>query len=461
MKEKNFHFIGIGGIGMSGIAKIMLEQGYSISGSDVKNSALIEALRAQGANIDIGHAAENVPADTDCVVYSTAVAMDNPEMQVAKERGLKILKRAEMLGFLMSTRSGIGVAGSHGKTTTSGMISLMLEEGGAEPTIIIGGTLPQIGSNAKGGSGRYLVAEADESDGTFLLLNPEIAVITNIEEDHMDHYESLDEIKEAFAQYVRQLPQSGYAVINLDCPHNREIYEQVPASYITYALDNTADYQARDIRYDESGSYCNVFFKNEFLGELHLQVPGRHNVSNALAAVCVGRICGLEFAAIAEGLKHFRGTGRRFELLGKVNGITIIDDYAHHPTEVKATVSAVRNMHKGRLIAVFQPHRYSRTQAMKTEFAHSFAECDMALIAQIYEAFEKPIEGVSARNIVAEAAKAGYKHISYGGTKEEICKTLAEIVREDDIVLIMGAGDIRKCGEDLVRELSGLKTLTK
>ena len=454
MNKEKFHFIGIGGIGMSGIAKIMLEHGYQITGSDVKNSALIEALREAGAKIYIGHDAKNIADDVDAVVYSTAVFPENAEMLYAAKKGIKIYKRAEMLAFLMRNQISIGVAGSHGKTTTSGMISLLLEECGLDPTIIIGGTLPQIGSNAKGGHGKYLVAEADESDGTFLLLFPQIAVVTNIEEDHMDHYKSLEEIKDAFAQYIKQVPPSGAVIINTDCPNNREIIAQTPAKYITYALDESADYTACGIQFTENGSLSKIYYKGEYVGELTLQVPGRHNVCNALAAIAVGRLCGLDFQEIAQALQNFRGTGRRFELLGKVNGITVIDDYAHHPTEIKATVEAARNMHKGRLIAVFQPHRYSRTQSMKSEFAQSFTNCDLTFIAQIYEAFEKPIEGVSSRLIVAEAIKAGNNSVSYGGTKEEICRTLSEIVHEGDMVLIMGAGDIRKCGEDLVRILS-------
>lgn len=454
MIRQKFHFIGIGGIGMSGIARIMLEQGHSISGSDVQNSALIEKLRSMGANIHIGHCEGNIAADIDCVVYSTAVTEDNPEMKEAYRRGLHIYRRAEMLALLMKQHSSIGVAGSHGKTTTSGMISLMLEEGALDPTVIIGGMLPQIGSNAKGGAGKYLVAEADESDGTFLLLNPEIAVITNVEEDHMDHYRDLQEIVDAFAQYVKQLPPQGRAIVNADCPNVRQIMEHQQARYITYALKQEADYTAADIRFGQGDSIFKVLYCGEHLGELHLQVPGEHNISNALAAVAAGRLCGMDFVDIARGLGHFRGTGRRFELLGRVAGITVIDDYAHHPTEIKATVAAARNMHKGRLIAVFQPHRYSRTQSMAAEFASAFQGCDTVLIAKIYEAFEKPIEGISARMIVAEAMNRGYNNISYGGTKEEIAHTLREIVRQGDMVLIMGAGDIRKCGEDLVRSLS-------
>ncbi|MCL2677643.1 MAG: UDP-N-acetylmuramate--L-alanine ligase [Clostridiales bacterium] len=461
LQAKKLHFIGIGGIGMSGIAKILLHNGYQISGSDLSDSFLLDHLRSLGAQIYIGHQPDNIPEDTEMAVHSTAISADNCELLEAKKRGLPVVSRAQMLSFLMRQKRSIGIAGSHGKTTTSGMISLLLEQTGMDPTIIIGGTLPQINSNGKSGKGEYLVAEADESDGTFLLLHPAIAVITNIEEDHMDFYKSMDDITNSFAIYVRQLPQDGFAVVNADCPQVRKIMKEIPADYVTYSIcGGGAEYTACDFVFSAGGSGSNIYHLGKFLGRLELNIPGKHNVSNALAAIALGSRIGLEFKAIAAALAGFSGTGRRFELLGKVNDIVVIDDYAHHPTEIKATIAAARQTEPGRLITVFQPHRYSRTQVMKGEFGRSFAESHLTIINEIYEAFEQPIEGVSARLIVEEAKKTGYKPIVYAKTQEEVVELLLKETGTGDMVLIMGAGDIRNAGEEFVRRLKDEKEAT-
>ncbi|MGI5892438.1 MAG: UDP-N-acetylmuramate--L-alanine ligase [Bacillota bacterium] len=446
LQGKKLHFIGIGGIGMSGIAKIMLDMGYSISGSDICTSNLIDALRAMGSTIYVGHHDDNIAPDIDAVVYSSAIKKDNPEIIAAQQRGLPIYKRAEILAFLMSLRESIGVAGAHGKTTTSGMISLMLEMIGLDPTIIIGGTLPQIGSNAKSGSGKYLVAEADESDATFLLLFPKIAVLTNIEPDHLDHYHCLEKIMEAFEQYLRQLPPDGLAIVNMDCPNIRYLKAKVPTNYITYALANDADYQAKDLKYRKDGISASIYEKGLLLGQLHLVVPGVHNISNALAAVAIGRLAGLSFAAIADALSHFTGTGRRFELLGEIDNIRVIDDYAHHPTEIKATVQSARDLGVSRIVSVFQPHRYTRTQSMYKEFASAFSQSDIVIINEIYPAFEPPIPGVSSYMIVEEARKQG-QHVEYAATEDDVLALLDKYAQAGDLLLIMGAGNIRKAGQ--------------
>ena len=452
--EQNLHFIGVGGIGMSAIAKIMLGMGYTISGSDVKSGSLTEALDEQGATIFYGHAAENIPADCQVVVYSSAVKEDNLEMIEARRRGLVIYRRAEMLAFLMGTRQSIGVAGAHGKTTTSGMIATMLEFADQDPTIIIGGMLPSIGgSNAKSGNGPYLVAEADESDGTFLLLHPSIAVITNIDSDHLDHYQNLDNIISAFEQYLRQLPDDGFAVINTGCPICRDLIERVPGNYITYSLMDGGDYSARNIDHDELGrARADIYYRGDMLGNLVLSVPGRHNIANSMAAIAVGRKLGLEFAECIKGLSHFTGTGRRFECLGMVDGIRVIDDYAHHPAEIAATISAARDLKADKLRVVFQPHRYSRTQNMYRQFAEAVATADYCIVSEIYPAFEKPIPGVSSQLIVDAAAEAGYDNVQYAVDQDAALIQLMEEVKPGDLLLIMGAGNIRSLGEKYVAQ---------
>lgn len=449
-----FHFIGIGGIGMSGIVKIMLSQnrGYLISGSDVQKSSLLADLAALGANIRIGHHEKNLPENTQAVVYSSAISQDNPELALARRRGLTLLPRAALLAFLMRQKRSIGVAGAHGKTTTSAMIGLMLEAAGLDPTIIIGGELPQIHSNAKGGKGEYLVAEADESDGTFLLLHPQIAVVTNIERDHIDYYGSLEKTIEAFSQYLQQIPPEGFAVINKDCFYCREISRQVPGDYLTYSSKGQeSDFQAFQLGHGELGAEAKIYRRGIYWGDLQLQVPGEHNISNALAAIALGERLGLSFETMAAGLACFRGTGRRYELLGEVNGIQVVDDYAHHPTEVKATIAAARAMGKKRVVAVFQPHRYSRTLAMAEEFAKACSEADFCIVNEIYPAFEEPIPGVSARLIVEASRALGRDNLVYASTQEDVLTILADTCRKGDILLIMGAGNIRPVGEEYIR----------
>lgn len=451
MKAHKLHFIGIGGIGMSGIAKIMLNLGYKISGSDLNSSALTQHLESRGAIIFQGHDAANIPGDTEAIVYSSAIKEDNPELAYGRQMGLPIYKRAEMLAFLMTLKTSIGVAGAHGKTTTSGMIGLMLEKCGLDPTIIIGGTLPQIGGNAKSGKGPHMVVEADESDGTFLLLKPKITVVTNIETDHLDHYESLDNIVLAFKQYLSQIPRDGLAIVGTDCSLSAELISQVEGNYLTYGL-NGGDYQGKNIIHTPKGVSGEVWEKHQLLGTLQLQLPGLHNFSNALAGVALGRYLGLNFDAIAQGLEAFTGTGRRYELLGEIDGIKVIDDYAHHPTEIKATIQAVRAMGAARIISVFQPHRYSRTLALYREFAAALSRSDVVILNEIYGAFEKPIPGVSAHLIEEEILAAGHKAVEYAATLDDTLELLRRNAKSGDVALIMGAGNIRLVGQRFVAE---------
>jgi len=455
--EQKLHFIGIGGIGMSAIAQIMLGQGFDISGSDLQQNRFTEMLSGLGARIYYGHSPHNLPPATEAVVYSSAVTGENLEIREARRRGLPVYKRAQMLAYLISCKRSIGVAGAHGKTTVSGMIAAMLELSGREPTIIIGGMLPIIASNAKAGAGPFLVAEADESDGTFLLLKPEIAVITNIEVDHLDHYHSLDDIKKSFAQYLRQIPPAGFAVVCADCPNVRELVAAVPGRYISYALHEQARYRAARISHSPFGVAADIYDNGAVLGRLDLMTPGEHNILNALAAVAVGRELELDFAEIAGALGRFSGTGRRFELLGEAAGVTVVDDYAHHPTEVAATLQAARAMDDSRrVVAVFQPHRYTRTQVMYGDFARAVMLADAVVIQELYPAFEQPIAGVSARLIVDEALRLGYDNISYAATEEQTLAVLQQLLKPRDLLLIMGAGNIRSVGERYLEIEGGL-----
>lgn len=451
--EQRLHFIGIGGIGMSAIATIMLHNGFQISGSDVKDSRLTDELVKRGASISFGHSAGNIPQNAQAVVYSSAVKPDNVEMLEAQRRGLPIYKRAEMLAYLMSTKDGVGVAGAHGKTTTSAMIATMLEFCGQDPTVIIGGMLPALGGgNAKAGNGPSLVAEADESDGTFLLLLPKIAVITNIEADHLDYYHDLDHIISAFAQYLRQLPEDGFAVVCSDCAILQDLCAQIPGRYVSYGLETPADYQARDISHANGGVAADIYYCGEKLGHLQLNVPGSHNIANAMAAIAVGRELGLSFGQCAQGLTHFTGTGRRYEVLGRRGQTLIVDDYAHHPTEIKATIAAARQQGVGKLMVAFQPHRYSRTQSMYREFADALSGADRLLVCELYPAFEQPIEGVSAHLIVGELLRSGHEDVSYAADLNQALDYLHQEVGDEDMLLIMGAGNIRSLGETYAAE---------
>ncbi|MBR2783925.1 MAG: UDP-N-acetylmuramate--L-alanine ligase [Firmicutes bacterium] len=457
--EAKLHFIGIGGIGMSAIAKIMLHQGFKISGSDVVPGRLIDELIAAGAQVSFGHRAENIPDDCEAVVYSSAVKEDNPEMIEARRRGLKVYRRAEMLAYLMSTRRGIGVAGAHGKTTTSAMIATMLLHCQQDPTVIIGGMLPVIGgSNARAGDGPVLVAEADESDGTFLLLHPNIAVVTNIEADHLDHYGDFEHIKAAFEQYFRQIPADGFSVVCLDCPVCRDMAGRLPGRFITYSLQSDhehsdADYTVENIIHIPSnyggGVIADVFYQGLLLGRLQLQVGGAHNVSNALAAIAVGRELGLDFFQCARGLKEFTGTGRRFEVMGRFGSLTVVDDYAHHPTEISTTIRSARDQGARNLFTVFQPHRYSRTQDMYRQFADALADGGRVMLVELYPAFEKPIPGVSAHLIEEAMAQAGRKPF-YAASIDEALTILQNELRDEDMLLIMGAGNVRQLSERFV-----------
>ncbi len=438
---------------MSGIAVIMLGMGCRVTGSDLKNSAATERLEALGATCYAGHKEENL-GNADLVVVSTAIPPGNVELVAARNRRLPVKHRSEILAWLMHKRKGITIAGAHGKTTTTSMTALVLEKNGFDPTIIIGGDLTDIGGNAKFGSGEYLVAEADESDGSFLKLDPFIEVITNIEDDHLDYYKDVANITDAFRRFMAKVPGDGTAVVNLDDPEIRKLLAEYNKPCLSYALDcPEADYTMKNIRLKHNVTAGDVYYRDKFLGRLKLSVPGRHNLSNALAVVALGRFIGISFKRISSVLRNFTGAGRRFQITGEVNGIRIIDDYAHHPSEIKATLKAAKQLKNGRVVSVFQPHRYSRTSILGERFGEAFSEADVVIVSDIYSAGEEPIEGVSAANIISAIEKHDGRDVIYLPTRQEIVDYLLSNARPGDMILTLGAGDIWNTGVELVERL--------
>ena len=446
---RKLHFVGIGGVGMSAIAEVMLDKGYEISGSDLSESEVVQKLRAKGAVIYKGHNAANVEGK-DAVVLSSAIHQDNPELVQAKKLGLKIFHRSDILAFLLNAAKGIAVAGAHGKTTTSSMISVVLEHAGVDPTILIGGFVDYLNGNAKLGKSDYLVAEADESDGSFLKFYPHIAVVTNIEDDHMDHYGSMENIIKAFIQFVQNLDkENGLAVLCFDNENIRNIAPQLDRRYISYALEHEADYTAADIVADGPQTTFTVVYKGEKLGSVTLNIPGRHNVLNALATIAVCHKLGLSIEAIAAGFAVFTGTKRRFQTKFRNDDVWIVDDYAHHPTEIQTTIKAARQTNPKRLVVAFQPHRYTRTQLLRKEFGSCFKGADVLILTDIYAASEEPIPGISGRTIVDEVkAQTGVDAV-YIEKLADIAPWLEQNRRKGDLIITMGAGNIYTVGETL------------
>ncbi|MCS7280247.1 MAG: UDP-N-acetylmuramate--L-alanine ligase [Desulfobacterota bacterium] len=453
-KVKKIHFVGIGGIGMSGLAEVLINLGYSVSGSDIKASELTERLKMLGAKISYGHSKENVK-DVDVVVVSSAVGPDNPEIQMAKELSIPVIPRAEMLAELMRMKFGIAVCGAHGKTTTTSLIATILNHAGYDPTCVIGGKLKSIGSNARLGTGRFLVAEADESDGSFLLLSPVVAVATNIDLEHLDYYSGIEEIKKAFENFLNKVPFFGLDVICIDNIHLRSLLSNLKRKYVTYGLSNCADVKAEKIVMDGFNTDFSVIVKGEPIGRVRLSMPGVHNVVNSLAAIATCLELDIPFKTIKEALENFQGIQRRMEI--RFSGkIVLIDDYGHHPTEIRATISTLRQICKGRIIVAFQPHRYTRTKALMKEFSTSFEGVDILLVTEIYAASEPKIEGVSGRAL-AESIKANTKaEVYYVETLDEVTEKILGFVRDGDLVLTLGAGDIYKVADRLKEIWSGI-----
>ncbi|MDB4867445.1 MAG: UDP-N-acetylmuramate--L-alanine ligase [Cohnella sp.] len=449
---EHVHFIGIGGYGMSAIARVMLELGYEVSGSDVVRQELTDKLAAIGARISIGHDPEHVRG-ADLVVYSTALPKDNVERQAAEQLHIPTLHRSQMLARLLNARTGVAVAGAHGKTTTSSMIALVLETCGLDPTYIIGGEIVNVGTNAKAGKGDIVVAEADESDGSFLQYTPAIAVVTNIEADHLENYEGdFGKLMEAYVSYLRNVRPNGIAVVCTDDENVRTIIPKVSdvTNLVTYAIDRDADYTASEILLGDRCATFTVRRGNQTLGDVTLSVPGLHNVYNAMATIIVCLEAGAPFEGIAAAIRDFRGAKRRFQVLGEVRDMLVIDDYAHHPTEIQATIQAAKATGK-RIIAVFQPQRYTRTFFLLDAFSRAFADADEVIITDIYSpAGEQRIEGVHSQRLVELIAGNSNPNVSYVPTKEEVRDLLAERIAPGDLVLTMGAGDIWKAADSLV-----------
>jgi len=453
-KIRHIHFVGIGGIGMSGIAEVLLNLRYIVSGSDLSESDITQRLRTLGAKIFQGHREEQIEG-ADVLVISTAVRPTNPEVEEAYRRNIPVIPRAEMLSELLKMKFSVAVSGSHGKTSTTSMISAILAHGGLDPTMVIGGKLGSIGSNAKLGGGAIIVAEADESDGSFLALSPDLAVITNIDREHLDHYRDIGEIKSAFLQFANSVPFYSITVVCTDNERVQEILPQIKRKTVTYGLVGSADYMAENIRLENYGSRFYALERNIPLGEIVLHIPGRFNIVNALAAIAVAREFGLTFDVIREGLALFEGVQRRLQVKAVLDGVTIVDDYGHHPTEIQETLIAAKEAWKHRLIVVFQPHRFSRTLALLPEFSQSFTMADQVILMDIYSAGEEPIQGVSSQVLRDILIENGHRHVSCIHDPDSIVEYLMEIVHPTDTVITLGAGNVWTIGEMLVKRLRG------
>jgi UDP-N-acetylmuramate--alanine ligase len=451
-KLKKIHFVGIGGAGMSGIAEILINLGFIVSGSDRQQSEVIEYLESIGAKIFLGHLPENTEG-IDALVYSSAVPLENPEIIAAKKQNIPVIRRAEMLGELMRMKFGISIAGTHGKTTTTSMAGTILTEGGLDPTIIVGGKLQKFKTNARLGQSQYLVAEADEFDRSFLTLTSSIAVITTLEADHMDIYEDLDDIKNAFVKFANKVPFFGTVIACIDETSVQDILPRLERKTITYGISKQANLRATDINYHEFSTDFNVISDGEDLGRVTIKSPGLHNVKNMLAAIAIGLELEMDFEKIKHGAELYEGVSRRFEIHGEKNGIMVVDDYAHHPTEIRATLQGAKSGWKRRTVAIFQPHLYSRTRDFYKEFGKSFFDSDILIITDVYPAREKPIKNVSGELIANAARDYGHRNVIYVENKAKIEEKLREITKEGDLVIAMGAGDISKIGKEFYDNL--------
>jgi len=453
---KRIHFIGIGGIGMSGIAEVLCNLGFVVTGSDAKKSKNTDRLEKMfNVGIAEGHAAENVGA-AQVVVYSSAVKEDNPEVVEAREKGIPVIPRAEMLAELMTLKPyAVAIAGTHGKTTTTSMVATILGHAGVDPTTVVGGVVDTLGSNARLGASDWFVTEADESDRSFLMLYPTIAVVTNIDKEHMESYKGMDDVVQCFTDFVNKVPFYGAAIICLDDPNVQLIIPNIRRRRVTYGMTAQADISGHDIRYNELfGSAFTVWKGTEVLGEIELPVPGKHNVYNALAATAVALELEVPFLKIVEAFKIFKNANRRFQFKGEANGISVVDDYGHHPTEIVATLSAARNSSGGRrTVVVFQPHRYTRTQELIDEFALAFNNADVLYVLDIYAASEKPIEGITAEILTENIRRYGHKNANYIGDIETAAERVSKDLQPGDLLITLGAGTVTRLSEEILEVL--------
>jgi UDP-N-acetylmuramate--alanine ligase len=453
LKKYHIHFVGIGGIGMSGIAELLLNLGYKVSGSDLKPSDITDNLKKLGGTIFIGHRADQI-SGADVVVISSAVQDDNAEVVAAEQHSIPVIPRAEMLAELMRLKYSVAVAGAHGKTTTTSIVASVLAEGGLDPTVVIGGKLKSIGTNAVLGQGDFIVAEADESDGSFLKFSPAIAVVTNIDREHLDFYKDLDDIKTVFLEFIDRLPFYGLAVLCLDNESIQDLIPEIKKRYTTYGMSSQADFQIRDVNFEKRRSRFSVHRQGQKLGDIELNLPGVHNIYNATASIAVGIELDVPFAAIKSALETLEGVQRRLEIKGEVNGITVVDDYGHHPTEIKTTLDAIEKCWpENRKVVVFQPHRYSRTQALFDDFTRSFYQSDTLLVLPIYGAGEKRIEGLSGHDLCEGIKAHGHKEVFCAADTESAITYLKKILKPGDLLLTLGAGDVWKLGEQMLKAL--------
>lgn len=440
-KIKKLFFVGIGGAGMSGIAEILFNLGYEIKGSDSTPSEITEYLQKLGINIYTEHKAANLK-DVDVVVITSAVGEENPEVVEARRIGVPVIKRAEMLGELMRLKFSIGVSGTHGKTTTTSMIGTILRHGKYQPTLIVGGVVAGLGTGAALGSGEYLVAEADEYDKSFLAMFPSMAVITNLEADHLDCYDGEKDLIDSFVAYMNRVPFYGQVIISADDENLKNIRHRISRPYKTFGFSTDSDYRALNVQMDSGRTTFSVYKEGDLLGDIILRVPGDFNILNAMAAIATCHELDVPFEMIADGLMQFSGVGRRFEIIGEQNGILFIDDYAHHPSEIKVTLETAQKVYDRRVIVIFQPHLYSRTRDFRDDFAHALSLADKTFLVDIYPAREEPIEGITSEVIVSDAKKFGYENFEYLGTKENAIEKIAQIARPNDLIITMGAGSI-------------------
>jgi UDP-N-acetylmuramate--alanine ligase len=453
-RQRRIYFVGVGGIGMSGIAEVLLNLGHNVSGSDQQDSAQTARLRGMGAEIHIGHRAEQVEG-ADVVVVSSAVPESNPELERARSLSVPVIPRAEMLAELMRLKTSIAVAGSHGKTSTCSLVGLMMTQAGLDPTLVIGGKINNLGLNARLGQGEFLVAEADESDGSFLMLSPTVTVVTNIDHEHLSNYQNFEHLKEAFLTFINRVPFYGASVLCLDDPEVQSLVPRVKKRFVTYGLSAQAEVTAKDIKSLDWGHRFDWYRKGERLGQITLNIPGRHNVLNALAASAVGLEFGLAPQMIADGIAGLKGVGRRFELKGQAKGVTFLDDYGHHPTEIRATLATLAECFPDRRkVVLFQPHRHTRTKELFDEFVRSFNEVENLFLADIYSAGEKAFEGVNSESLAKAIASHGHRGVVYLGPVGEMAGYLQERLKPGDVVMTLGAGNIYQVGEDLLKRLS-------
>ena len=451
-KTRHVHIVGIGGAGLSGISEILLSLGFHVSGSDMNRTEITEHLIKLGASVYYGHEARHVP-DADVVVVSPAIPSENPEILAAKARKIPVIRGAEMLAEIMRMKFSVAVSGTHGKTTTTAITAAVLDE--LDPTVVVGGKLISLGSHARIGHGEVMVVEADEAYGSIEKFFPTVAVVTSVDADHLDYYNSIEEIGKTFLEFINKVPFFGVAVLCMDQENIRQLLPQVEKRHITYGIDADADLMAKEIRVKGPTSRYQVKFRGDVLGEVHLKMPGRHNISNSLAAIGVGIELDIPFNRIRAALESFQGIHRRFEIVGEAQGIIIVDDYAHNPAKLRAVFSAARESYKRRIVAVFQPHRYQRVRHLADEFSKSFYDTDVLIVTSIYGAGETPIEGVTGENLATAIKARGHQHVIYVPDKDRVVDELMSEIRPNDIVITVGAGDISQVGRDLSRRLRG------